>query len=148
MVEPRADPPTAITLGADQAYDAEDFVDELRSMKVTAHVARNTSGRRSAIDGRTTRHGDYAVSQRIEEAFGWIKTIAGQEKSRFRGRDRMGLLASLPPPTIWCGSQADSGGLLMVKELGFAKAFAGRRRIVEMDIRLRLRTLLRSSTAR
>jgi hypothetical protein len=46
------------------------------------------------IDGRTTRHGGYAVSQRIrkriEEAFGWIKTIAGQEKSRFRGRDRVG----------------------------------------------------------
>lgn len=60
----------------------EDFVNELRSMKVTPHVAQNTSGRRSAIDGRTTRHGGYAVSQRIrkriEEAFGWIKTVAGQ----------------------------------------------------------------------
>jgi hypothetical protein len=66
----------------------------LTSMKVTAHVAQNTSGRSSAIDGRTTRHRGYAVSQRIrkriEEAFGWIKTIAGQEKSRFRGRDRVG----------------------------------------------------------
>ena len=94
MIEPRADRPTAITLGADKAYDAEDFVNELRSMKVTAHVAQNTSGRSSAIDGRTTRHGGYAVSQRIrkriEEAFGWIKTIAGQEKSRFRGRERVG----------------------------------------------------------
>ena len=64
------------------------------SMNVTPHVAQNTSGRSSAIDGRTTRHGGYAVSQRIrkriEEAFGWIKTIAGQEKSRFRGRDRVG----------------------------------------------------------
>ena len=57
MIEPRADRPTAITLGADKAYDAEDFVNELRSMKVTAHVAQNTSGRGSAIDGRTTRHG-------------------------------------------------------------------------------------------
>jgi transposase len=94
MIEPRADRPTAITLGADKAYDTEDFVNELRSMKVTAHVAQNTSGRSSAIDGRTTRHRGYAVSQRIrkriEEAFGWIKTIAGQEKSRFRGRDRVG----------------------------------------------------------
>jgi transposase len=94
MIEPRADRPTTITLGADKAYDAEDFVNELRSMKVTAHVAQNTSGRSSAIDGRTTRHGGYAVSQRIrkriEEAFGWIKTIAGQEKSRFRGCDRVG----------------------------------------------------------
>jgi transposase len=94
MIEPLADRPTAITLGADKAYDAEDFVNELRSMNVTPHIAQNTNGRSSAIDGRTTRHGGYAVSQRIrkriEEAFGWIKTIAGQEKSRFRGRDRVG----------------------------------------------------------
>ncbi|WP_439360344.1 IS5 family transposase [Bradyrhizobium sp. DASA03007] len=57
MIEPRADRPTAITLGADKAYDAEDFVNELRSMSVTPHVAQNTSGRSSAIDGRTARHG-------------------------------------------------------------------------------------------
>ena len=93
MIEPRADRPTAITLGADKAYDAEDFVNELRSMNATPHVAQNTSGRSSAIDGRTTRHDGYAVSQRIrkriEEAFGWIKTVAGQEKTSFRGRDRV-----------------------------------------------------------
>src|ERR687892_404317 len=65
MIEPRADRPTAITLGADKAYDAEDFVNELRSMKVTPHVAQNLSGRSSAIDGRTTRHAGYGVSQRI-----------------------------------------------------------------------------------
>jgi hypothetical protein len=90
----RADRPNAITLGADKAYDAEDFVNELRTMKVTPHVAQNTSGRSSAIDGRTTRHAGYAVSQgigkRIEEAFGWIKTIAEQEKTKFRGRERVG----------------------------------------------------------
>jgi transposase len=94
MIEPFADRPRAITLGADKAYDTEDFVNELRSMKVTPHVAQNTSGRRSAIDGRTTRHGGYAVSQRIrkriEEAFGWIKTVAGQDKTKFRGRARVG----------------------------------------------------------
>jgi len=94
MIEPRADRAQAITLGADKAYDAEDFVNELRSMKVTPHVAQNTSGRSSAIDRRTTRHGGYAVSQRIrkriEEAFGWIKTVAEQEKTKFRGRDRVG----------------------------------------------------------
>ncbi len=94
MIEPRADRPRAITLGADKAYDTQDFVNELRSMKVTPHVAQNTSGRRSAIDGRTTRHGGYGVSQRvrkrIEEAFGWIKTVAGQEKTRFRGVGRVG----------------------------------------------------------
>ena len=63
-------------------------------MNATPHVAQNTNGRSSAIDGRTTRHAGYAVSQRIrkriEEAFGWMKTIAGQEKTKFRGRDRVG----------------------------------------------------------
>jgi transposase len=94
MIEPRADRPQAITVGADKAYDTEDFVNELRSMKVTPHVAQNTSGRSSAIDGRTTRHAGYVISQRIrkriEEAFGWIKTIAGQEQTKFRGCDRVG----------------------------------------------------------
>jgi len=94
MIEPRADRPQAITLGADKAYDTEDFVNELRSMTVTPHVGQNTSGRSSAIDRRTTRHSGYAISQRIrkriEEAFGWIKTVAGQRKTRFRGRDRVG----------------------------------------------------------
>ena len=63
-------------------------------MKVTPLVAQNTSGRSSAIDGRTTRHAGYAVSQRIrkriEEAFGWIKMVAGLEQTKFRGRDRVG----------------------------------------------------------
>ena len=94
MIEPRADRPTTITLGADKAYDTQDFVNELRSMNATPHVARNTSGRTSAIDGRTTRHAGYAVSQRIrkriEEVFGWVKTVAGQAKTKFRGRDRVG----------------------------------------------------------
>jgi transposase len=94
MIEPRADRPRAITLGADKAYDAEDFVNELKSMNVRPHVAQNTNGRRSAIDGRTTRHPGYAMSQkirkRIEEGFGWIKTVAGQRKTRFKGKDRVG----------------------------------------------------------
>ena len=94
MIEPRADRPKAITLAADKAYDAEDFVNELRSMNATPHVAQNTNGRSSAIDGRTTRHAGYAASQRIrkriEEAIGWIKTVAGQERTKFRGRERVG----------------------------------------------------------
>src|SRR5579863_2462484 len=94
MIEPCADRPRPITLGADKGYDAEDFVNELRSMNATPHVAQNTSGRSSAIDGRTTRHAGYAVSQRIrkriEEAFGWIKTVAGQQRTKFRGCDRVG----------------------------------------------------------
>ena len=63
-------------------------------MRVTPHVAQNTSGRSSASNGRTTRHSGYALSQRIrkriEEVFGWMKTIAGQEKTKFRGRERVG----------------------------------------------------------
>ena len=88
MIEPYADRPRAIALGADKGYDAADFVEELREMNVRPHVARKA--RFSAIDGRTTRHASYATSQRIrkriEEAFGWIKTIAGLRKSRFIGR--------------------------------------------------------------
>ncbi|MCJ2116582.1 IS5 family transposase [Methylobacterium sp. J-001] len=94
MIEPRADRPKAISVGADKAYDAEDFVNELRSMNVRAHLAQNTSGRRSSTDRRTTRHAGYRMSQkirkRIEEGFGWIKTVGGQRKTRFRGRDRVG----------------------------------------------------------
>lgn len=81
--------PRAITLGADKGYDAADFVEELRTINVRPHVARNISGRRSAIDRRTTRHPGYAKSQRIrkriEEAFGWIKTVAGLRKTKLRG---------------------------------------------------------------
>jgi IS5 family transposase len=81
--------PQPITLGADKGYDAGDFVMELRDQAVTPHVAQNTSGRRSAIDGRTARHPGYAISQRIrkrvEEAFGWAKTVAGLRKMRHRG---------------------------------------------------------------
>jgi len=89
MIHGFADRPRAITLGADKGYDAADFVEELRAINVRPHVARNTSGRRSAIDRRTTRHPGYAKSQRIrkriEEAFGWIKTVAGLRKTKLRG---------------------------------------------------------------
>jgi len=56
MIEPRADRPRAITLGADRGYDDADFIEELRTHNVRPHVAQNNSGRRSAIDRRTTRH--------------------------------------------------------------------------------------------
>lgn len=89
LVEPHADRPRKVTLGADKGFDTCDFVAELREINVTPHLAQNTSGRRSAIDGRTTRHPGYAVSQqirkRIEEAFGWAKTVAGLRKTRHRG---------------------------------------------------------------
>jgi hypothetical protein len=108
MIEPRADRPTAITLGADKAYDAEDFVNELRSMNVTPHVAQNTSGRSSVVDARTTRHGGYATSQRIrkriEEAFGWIRRSPGKRRpASVAAIASHGLLPSLSLPTIWCG---------------------------------------------
>lgn len=81
------------TLGADKAYDTKDFVADLRDLNVTPHVAQNTSNRRSAIDGRTTRHPGYALSQRIrkriEEGFGWMKTCGGLRKTRHRGQPRV-----------------------------------------------------------
>lgn len=89
LVEPHADRPRKVTLGGDKGFDTCDFVAELREINVTPHLAQNTTGRRSAIDGRTTRHPGYAVSQRIrkriEEAFGWAKTVAGLRKARHRG---------------------------------------------------------------
>jgi len=89
LVEPRADRPQRVTLGGDKGFDAQDFVAELREISLTPHLAQNTSGRRLAIDGCTTRHPGCAVSQRIrkriEEAFGWAKTVAGLRKARHRG---------------------------------------------------------------
>jgi transposase len=95
LIAPHGDRPRAVTLGADKGYDAKDFVMELRELNVRPHVAQNSSGRRSAIDRRTTRHPGYAASQRlrkrIEEAFGWIKAVAGLRKTRFRGLARVDL---------------------------------------------------------
>jgi transposase len=89
LVEPHADRPQKVTLAGDKGFDTQDFVAELREINVTPHVAQNTNGRRSAIDGRTTRHPGYVVSlrirKRIEEAFGWAKTVAGLRKARHRG---------------------------------------------------------------
>jgi len=88
-----------ITVGGDKAYDTADFVADMRELGVTPHVAQNTNGRRSAIDGRTTRHPGYSVSQkkrkRIEEVFGWIKSSAGFRKTRHRGTERVGWMFTL-----------------------------------------------------
>ena len=82
-----------ITLGADKAYDTAGFIAALRGIKVTPHVAQNNNGRRSAIDGRTTRHAGYTMSiriwKRIEEIFGYAKTSGGMRKSRYCGQDRV-----------------------------------------------------------
>jgi transposase len=83
-----------VTVGADKAYDTRDFVRDLRERNVTPHVAQNTTQRSSAIDGRTTRHAGYARSQqqrkRVEEIFGWIKTVGLMRKTRHRGLARVG----------------------------------------------------------
>lgn len=83
-----------ITLSADKAYDSADFVERLRELHVTPHIAQNTRNRRSAIDRRTTRHPGYAISQRrrklIEESFGWAKTVGGLRKMHVRGLDLVG----------------------------------------------------------
>lgn len=87
------------TLGADKGYDVRSFVHVLGAAGVTAHVAQNTSNRRSCIDGRTTRHAGYAISQRIrkrvEEIFGWGKTIGGLRRTRYRGVIRTGFWAHI-----------------------------------------------------
>jgi transposase len=83
-----------VTLGADKNDDTRDGVRELRELRVTPHVAQNTAGRSSAIDGRTTRHPGYAISQRkrkgVEEVFGWLKTVGLLRKARHRGLARVG----------------------------------------------------------
>jgi hypothetical protein len=86
-----------VTVGADKGYDTRDFIKECRSMRVTPHVAQNTKRRGgSAIDERTKRHAGFAISQkkqkRIEESFGWIKTIALMRKVRHRGIHKVGWL--------------------------------------------------------
>jgi transposase len=78
-----------ITVAGDKGYDTRDFVAGLRTMQVTPHVAQHTTGRRSAIDGRTTRHAGYEMSQQkrklVEQSFGWMKTVGGLRKLRHRG---------------------------------------------------------------
>jgi transposase len=86
-----------VTVGADKGYDTKDFIAECRRMNVTPHVAQNTRRNGgSAVDGRTTRHTGYAVSQRkrkrIEECFGWLKTVALIRKVRHRGIEKVGWL--------------------------------------------------------
>jgi hypothetical protein len=87
------------TLGGDTGYDTRDCVDDMRQRRVTPHVARNTSRRRSAIDGRITRHPGYTASQRIrkrvEEIFGWMTTAGGFRRTRYRGLGRTGLAGYL-----------------------------------------------------
>jgi IS5 family transposase len=88
-----------ITLGGVKGYDTESFVKELRKLKVTPHVAQNNTNRKSAIDGRTTNHPNYTVSQRIrkriEEGFGWMKTVGRLRKTMYRGIEKIAMQLDL-----------------------------------------------------
>lgn len=113
-----------VTLGADKAYDVSAFAEALRSLKVTPHITadghltKTGKGRKTRINGRTTRHTDYGVSQRIrkqiEEGFGWIKAPAGLAKTRHRGLAHAGWMFTLtaaackpgPGSTKWTRSTA------------------------------------------
>jgi transposase len=99
MLDRRPSQSQRVTLGGDKNYDTREFVASCRARQVTPHVAQNTSGRRSAIDERTTHHGGYAISQRIrkrvEEIFGWTKTVGGGRKLRYLGIARNQLWAEV-----------------------------------------------------
>jgi len=88
-----ADEQTAITLGADKGYDAQEFIDACLAMGVTPHVAQNTSGRRSAVPDAIAKSEGYAVSQQkrklIEQGFGWAKTVGGIRQVMVRGLERV-----------------------------------------------------------
>ncbi len=102
-----------ITLGGDKGYDTEPFVKELRKLKVTPHVAQNNTNRKSAIDGRTTNHPNYTISQRIrkriEESFGWMKTIGRMRKTMYRGIEKIAWQLDL---------HAAANNLVRMKNLG------------------------------
>jgi len=82
-----------VTVGGDKNYDTAELVEKWRGLNVTPHVAQNNKRRRSAIDQRTTRHPGYLISQekrkRVEEIFGWLKTVGGLRKLRHRGLERV-----------------------------------------------------------
>jgi len=95
LMAARIDGSQRVTVAADKGYDTQEFVREMRGMKVTPHVAQNDKRRGgSAIDERTTRHAGYKVSQvkrkRIEEVFGWLKTVGMLRKTRHRGVHKVG----------------------------------------------------------
>src|SRR6202142_3068266 len=100
MIERHSPGTKRITLGGDKGFDVTDFVGELRERNVTPHIAvdahltKTGKTRKTAIDGRTTRHPGYAISQRIrkriEEGFGYMKTVGGFRKTKYRGIKKVG----------------------------------------------------------
>jgi hypothetical protein len=86
-----------VRLGADRGYDCKEFVKDCRQLKATAHVAQKE--KHSAIDARTTRHAGYGINlcirKRIEEVFGWLKTVGCMRKLHHRGCDRVDAVFTL-----------------------------------------------------
>jgi transposase len=106
-----------VTVGADKGYDTQDFVTRCRKMNITPHVARRQT---SKVDGRTTRHAGYQTSQRIrkrvEEIFGWVKTVGGGRKLRYRGIERN---------RLWWELTAVAYNLLRMAKLALSKPIKG-----------------------
>ncbi len=106
-----------LTVGADKGYDTTEFVQGCRALRVTPQVAQNTAGRRSRIDGRTAQRRGYATSQRlrkrIEEIYGWVKTVAGGRKLRYLG---------LKPNQLWAELAATAYNLVRIGNLMAARA--------------------------
>ena len=103
-----------LTLGGDKNYDTRDFVRALRRLQVTPHVAQNTTNRSSAIDGRTTRHPGYALSQqkrkRVEQSFGWDEDDRDAEKGEIEGPGESRLVVHLRGGRVQPGSVATVAG--------------------------------------
>jgi transposase len=106
MIQARSGP-ARLTVGTDKNHDTEEWVKQVRACRATPHGAQNNTNRSSTIDARTTRHAGYAISQkkrkRIEEIFGWMKTVALMRKARHRGRKRVAwMFMGQQRLIIWC----------------------------------------------
>jgi transposase len=92
-IQVKGDPEVEITLGADKGYDAKEFIDAMTAMKVTPHVAQNTSGRSSAVPDEIATTGGYGISQQkrklIEQGFGWAKTVGNIGQVMVRGIEKV-----------------------------------------------------------
>jgi hypothetical protein len=108
-----------VTLGADKGYDQREFIEELRQMGITPHVAQNQRGRRSRVDQRTTRHPGYEISQRkrkrVEEVFGWMKTVGMLRQLRHRGLERVGLDVYFDGGGVQLSAHADADAEVCLK---------------------------------
>ena len=114
MLERRGNKNKRVTVRADKGYDSKAFIEAVASSKVTPHVAAATSTRRWMPDHPTrglSRPVDQKVRKRIEEAFGWIKTVGGLAKTKLIGQAKLtGQALLCLPPTTWCAWAASAAG--------------------------------------